>query len=100
MNGTTAVLISASGLFKSTDLGKLCLVPGAGAGGVLLNTTIASYQSATQVTLAAVSQTAVSGGTAGQVSFGTDDTAGWVAVKNAALAGDRVLIPDGFTFVT
>jgi hypothetical protein len=97
MNGTTAVLTSASNPFVATDVGKLCLVPGAGAAGALLTTTIASYQGANQVTLAVASQTAVA---AASVTWGTDDTAAWIAVQAAAVAGARITIPLGYSLIT
>lgn len=94
MNGTTAVLTSASNPFVASDVGKLCLVPGAEAGGALLTTTIASYQSAGQVTLAAASQTAVA---TAMVTWGTEDTAAWIALYAAAPAGAKVTIPWGYS---
>ncbi len=80
MNGTTAVLTSASGRFAAGDVGKYIEVAGAGAAGATLFSTIASYQSATQVTLAAVSATVVAAAT---FNWGTDDT---VAINAALLA--------------
>lgn len=67
MNGSTGVLTSASAGFTAADVGKSIVVVGAGTSGANLSTTIASYQSATQVTLTANSATAVSGAT---FSFG------------------------------
>jgi hypothetical protein len=96
MNGTTAVLTSASGKFVAGDVGKLILVPGAGAAGALLTSTIASYQSATQITLAAVSQTAVA---AAQVTWGTDDTAAWGTCLAATPLGSTVRY-SGFSLIT
>ncbi len=95
MNGTTGVLTSASALFRATDVGKLCEVCGAGTAAARLFTTIASYQSTTQVTLAAVSATAVA---AARVSWGTDDSAAWVALYAAAPTGAQVIIPKGYSF--
>lgn len=71
------ILTSASGLFTASDVGKSIRIIGAGAAGVLLTTTIASYQSATQVTLTASAGTTVSGKS---VDWGTDDT---TAINNA-----------------
>jgi hypothetical protein len=85
MSSASAVLTSASGKFVSTDVGKVIMVKGAGATGVqTLVTTIASYQSATQVTLtlANASGGAVSGAL---VMWATDDTAAIQAAVNAAL---------------
>lgn len=56
----SAVLTWSGGSFASTDVGKLIMVDGAGVNGRPLITTIASYQSATQVTLAATASSAVS----------------------------------------
>src|SRR5207244_3748636 len=53
MSTGSAILTSASNLFAAGDVGKLVTVAGAGAAGVVLATTIASYQSAGQVTLTA-----------------------------------------------
>jgi len=68
----SAVLTTTSSSFAASDVGKQVEVPGAGASGATLATTIAGYTSATQVTLAANAATTVTGKT---VTFGTDDTA-------------------------
>jgi hypothetical protein len=65
-------LTSASGAFKASDLGKAIIVGGAGASGGLLQTTIASFISSTQVSLTASASTTTSG--AG-VLWGTDNRA-------------------------
>lgn len=86
MGSGAAVLTSASGKFASTDVGKAVMVSKAGAAGVsTLVTTIASYQSATQVTLSAAN---ASGGAVSScvVMWATDDTAHIQAAINAALA--------------
>lgn len=86
MGSGAAVLTSASGLFAFTDVGKAISVKGAGPTGVTtLITTIASWQSPTQVTLAAAN---ASGGalTGAVVIWGTDDTAAIQAAVNAAEA--------------
>lgn len=80
----TAVLTSASGLFKASDVGKPIVVKGAlTSGQTSLVTTIASYQSATQVTLTAAATATATGL---QVVWGTDDTAAIQRAINAALA--------------
>lgn len=84
MNGSTGVLTSASGKFAAGDVGKSILVVGAGAASANLYTTIASFQSATQVTLAANSQTSVG---AAAVTWGTDDTTALQAFLNTIPAG-------------
>ena len=62
--------------FSSADVGKGLFFAGAGASSAYLNSSIASYQSPTQVTLAAAASTTVSGGT---LWYGTDNTAAWCA---------------------
>src|SRR5215471_18683743 len=59
----TATLTSASGLFSLNDQGKRITIVGAGSAGASLNTTIASYSSSTQVTIAINASTTVSGAT-------------------------------------
>jgi hypothetical protein len=66
-----AVLTSAIAPFVSTDVGKLVAVTGAGVAGADLRTTIASYNSATSVNLAATAGATI---TNGNYYFGTDDT--------------------------
>jgi hypothetical protein len=71
-NGS-AVITSASGKFVAGDVGKHIMINGAiGSANIPLITTIASYQSATQVTLAATASV-----TLGSLAaiWGTDDTA-------------------------
>jgi hypothetical protein len=61
MASGSAVLTSpVQGQFTAGDVGQAVSVTGAGASGATLTTTIASYQSATQVTLAATASTTVS----------------------------------------
>jgi hypothetical protein len=60
MTSGSAVLTSASAVFTSALVGQAVVVQGAGASGAALSTTVASYQSATQVTLAATAGTTVS----------------------------------------
>mgnify|MGYP003403898754 CR=1 FL=1 len=70
-------IFTGSGVtFTSADVGKLMYIPGAGAGGTLLSTTIAGFTSGTVVTLAANAGTTVSGA---HFMYGTDDTAAWDA---------------------
>ena len=57
----TAVLTSALGAFTSADVGQPITVQGAGPGGADLNTTVLSYQSATQITLNAAASASVTG---------------------------------------
>lgn len=85
MGSGSAVLTSATANWPSTGIvGKSISVKGAGPNGVTtLVTTIASRQSATQVTLSAANASggAVSGAI---VTWGTDDTAAIQAAVNAA----------------
>lgn len=85
MSSGSAVLTSATANFSSNDVGKAVMVKGAGAAGVTtLVTTIASRQSATQITLAA-SNASGSNVTAALAMWATDDTAHVQAAINAAL---------------
>lgn len=101
MATSSAVLTSASGRFTSGDVGKLVMVYGAATAAVTnLVTTIASFQSATQVTLTATNASggAVSGAL---VLWASDDTTHIQAAINAALAyattygSAKVRIPTG-----
>jgi hypothetical protein len=86
MASGSAVLTSATANFQASDVGKAISVKGAGPTGVTtLVTTIASRQSATQVTLTAANASggAVSGAV---VIWGTDDTAAIQSAVNAAEA--------------
>lgn len=82
MTNGSAVLTSASAPFLAADAGKAICVVGAGAAGVVLSTTILSYQSATQVTLSAASNATIS---SKQALWGTDDAAAITAALNAAV---------------
>src|SRR5687768_17046133 len=77
---STNVLTSPSAPFTAGDVGKSIVVGGAGAAAAKLKTTIASFVSATQVTLAASAATTAS--SAGAV-FGTDCSAALQAGLNA-----------------
>ncbi|MFF9238387.1 hypothetical protein ACF1AY_15840 [Streptomyces sp. NPDC014776] len=82
MTSGSAVLTSATANFQPQDVGKAISVKGAAIDGVTtLVTTIASRQSATQVTLATAAATTVSGAL---VIWGTDDTAAFNAAVDAA----------------
>ncbi len=105
--GQKAVTCTASG-FTALDVGKAAFFPAAGAAGAFLNSTIASYQSATQVTLADAATTAV---TNGPLWYGTDNTAAWCAAMNCTSAtppntlfsaqpGRTVLLPRGTYFIS
>jgi hypothetical protein len=81
MTSGSPSLSSASAPFRVTDLGKAIIVGGAGASGGLLQTTIATYISPSQVSLASSASTTTSG--AG-VLWGTDNRA---AIQSAITAG-------------
>lgn len=83
MTATSAVLTSATASFKVNDVGKSISVEGAaGLSGNTHNTTILSYQSSTQVTLASVAGTTVSNA---RVDWGTNNA---TAMSNANSAAD------------
>jgi lysophospholipase L1-like esterase len=71
MTSGSAAYSSATAAFTSADVGKLINVMGAGASGAMLSTTIATFASATSVTLTASASTTVS---AAQTEWGTDNT--------------------------
>lgn len=84
MTASSATLISASGRFTASDVGKLVMVKGAGPAGVTtLVTTISAYTSATSVTLAAAASTTVTGAL---VLWASDDTAAFQSAINAAVS--------------
>jgi hypothetical protein len=83
MTSGSAVLTSAAGKFVAGDVGKQISVSGAASGGNSLSTTISSYTSATQVTLATTAGTTVTGAI---VHWATDDT---VAIQNAIAAAQN-----------
>lgn len=83
MTSGSAVLTSASAAFTSGDVGKTFVVYQAGTTGTMLASTIASYQSATQVTLANTASTTVSGAVG---FYGTNDSTAITAAVTAAKA--------------
>ena len=100
MTSGSGVLTSATAVFVASDIGKVISVAGAGAAlgggglgaGTTLLTTIASCQSATQVTLTADATATVS---AKQSVYGTDDA---TAMSNA-VASFRANTTDGLASV-
>lgn len=87
----SAILNSASGEFKDTDVDKTIVVNGAGVSGKPLITTIASWTSATQVTLGATASTAVS--SPAIYYYGTDDTAAFQrSIDLTVAAGGGVIL--------
>ena len=81
ITAVTATLTSATAGFTANDVGKQIIVVGAGTSGKNLWTTIATYVSATQVTLASAAGTTVSGAS---MTFGTDDTTALSAALSVA----------------
>ena len=61
ITATDTTFVSATAAFDAEDVGKTICVPGAGAAGVPLTTTIASITGPTTVELTAVAGTNVSG---------------------------------------
>lgn len=80
---------SATGAFTVADVGKGIAVEGAGAAGVPLVTTILAYVSGTAVTLAANASATVAAAT---TVVGTNDTAAFVAARDAAGVGGTVVV--------
>jgi hypothetical protein len=97
-NGATtagsAVFTSATANFTSADVGKIITIAGGYTGGVYFRTTIASWQSATQVTLASAAPLGVSGAS---FDYGTNNSTALQAAVNAAATagGGTILIPVG-----
>lgn len=79
--------------FAATDVGKLITIVGAAASGADLSTTIATFTSASSVTLTAGATTTVSGATYRYAS--DDSTAINAAITAAAVSGGNVFIPAG-----
>ncbi|WP_414462964.1 hypothetical protein [Hyphomicrobium sp. DY-1] len=77
----SAALTAVGAAFTAADVGKRILVPGAGASGATLVTTISAFADATHVTLAANAGTTLSS-VAKTVSYATDD----LAALNAAIS--------------
>lgn len=99
-SGQAVLTCATSAPFKPTDVGKPIMVKGALTSGVTtLVTTIASYQSPTQVTLNATATNTMSGNA--MVMWSTDDTAAIQKCINAAFASGQqqgvaiVYIPPG-----
>ncbi|MBV9928484.1 MAG: right-handed parallel beta-helix repeat-containing protein [Acidobacteria bacterium] len=81
--------------FTPADVGKRFILPGAGAAGADLVTTVSAQNGATQISLGAAAAAAVSGK---EATYGTDDTAAIQAAVGAAQAagsGGTVFFPEG-----
>lgn len=95
-NGSATVSTSDGATpFTVSDVGKIILIPGAGASGATLKTTIATYNGTNSVILSTTASTSVTGA---QSYYGTDDTAAIQAATDAAYnAGSgMVYFPIGF----
>lgn len=88
-----AALTVVGAAFTAADVGKAITVPGAGAAGGVLVTTIIGYTSATQVTLGANAGTTLAA-VSSIVLYGTDDTAAFQAwVTACATFGYKGNVP-------
>ncbi len=87
-------IISATAPFTAGDVGKCVIIPGAGAAGVDLPTTITTFISSSKVLTAANAGTTVSADT---VNYGTDNTVAFQAAITAdsAVVGGEVWVPTG-----
>lgn len=96
----SAHLLSASNPFTSADVGKVVAVDGAGASGVTLVTTISTFNSAGDVTLAAANASGAHV-TGRLVIWGTSDVAAFAAAAAAAAASPYggVVVVDGGRFI-
>lgn len=72
INSGTAILNVTVNTFAPSDVGKAIFVPGAGGSGGVLQTTILSYASAQQITLAANAATTLSS-VSTAITYGNDD---------------------------
>lgn len=88
----TGSLVVPSAIFSSSDVGKTIYITGAGSGGATLVTTIAGYNSPTQVSLPVWASTTV---TNAVVGFMTNDGSAINAAKNAAGVGGKLYFPPG-----
>jgi len=83
-SGQAILVCATSKPFKAADVGKTIMVKGAlSSGATTLVTTIASYQSPSQVTLSATATNTITGAL---VMWATDDTVALQAAINAAFA--------------
>ena len=86
MTASSAVLKSATAKFVPQDVGKTCYVSGAGSAGAVLMTTISTYTSATQVSLAATASTSISSTAVFLGTFAVADTTTADAGETRAVA--------------
>lgn len=83
INSGSNLLNSATANFTASDIGKTVEIPGAGAAGAVLVTTITGRNSATQVSVGVIATTTVNNK---RIWWGTDDTAAIQAATNACFA--------------
>jgi len=95
---SSGVIQSISGLFTPSDVGKIILVSGDGTSGIAVKSTIVSYQSPTQITMAINAPDSKSGC---MVLWGTDDTNAIQSAINACFGagGGTVYIPNGIYII-
>lgn len=89
MTATSTTLTCTDAAFLATDVGKSIAVDGAGTGGTILQSTIATYVSATQVTLADAAVVTVVGAT---ISYGgrlADDRRNLLELRELAFEADE-----------
>lgn len=91
INSGTGALTATGATFAATDIGKYILVPGAGAAGGYLVTTIATFTDATHVGLTANASTTVTA-TAKGITYCTDDSANIAAAVTNVLASNKTII--------
>jgi hypothetical protein len=98
MTQGSAVLTSAEGRFKPTDVGKLCTVDKATSSTVSLATVIVSWESPTQVTLRDAAGVSV---THASAIWGTDDTDAIQAAIDEidARGGGTIYFPPGTYYI-
>jgi hypothetical protein len=100
INSGDKTLTCATGIFTSSDVGKLIKVGKAGTSGTTLITTIASINSNTSVELTAAAASTI---TTENFTYGTDDTAAITAARDFCWNnGNKTLVfPDGrYCFTT
>lgn len=95
ITASAATLTFTTGTFTAADIGKKITVPGAGAAGADLVSTIAAVASTTEITLADNAGTTLAAVTC-EVSWGTDNSAALQAALDACSnGGARLYVPQG-----
>lgn len=88
---------SASGPFLEKHVGRTIVIPGAGASGALLVTTIAGYSSPTQVSISTAASVSVSSAV---IVWGTDNADAFDAAIASVESGGNALYVDGGLYLT